>query len=781
MAITDKKPQTLTCRIDGMDCPDCAAKVERVAGGLDGVEDLRVDFTAGKLSARVASAEAANRLRATVRSLGYTLRDASQPVTSVLRVENLDCSEEVALIEKVLDHLPGLVSLDANPVTRRLTVVHDPERLPQSQIIAALAEAKLTATPFGEARVKGGFWAENGALVAMLSAAVLVAAGLVLHHLLGAGAPWEKLAFGGAIVTGGWPIARKAWAAARHGAIDMNVLMSVAVIGALFIDAWDEGAMVVFLFSLAQWLESRSMDRARNAVRALMELAPPVARVLRDGREVTVPVEAVRIGEIIRLRPGDKAPLDGEVVDGHSALNQAPITGESLPVEKAPGDTVYAGSINGQGSLDVRVTHLAADTTLAHIIHLIEEAQAARAPAQTFIDRFARLYTPAVLVLAALIAVLPPLLLGQAFDDWFYRALVLLVIACPCALVISTPVAIVSGLARGARAGVLIKGGLHLENIGHLRALAFDKTGTLTEGRPRVQEVEPLNGTPPQQLLRIAASLEARSEHPLAQAILERAAEAGVTPDEVSDFQALTGRGVRARIDGRYYQLGNHRLFEERGLCSPAVEAVLDRREAEGKTVIILGDERRVLGLISIADQPRANARETIARLRALGIEHITMLTGDNHGTARAIAARLGVDEPRAELLPADKVDAVRMLVARFGKVGMVGDGVNDAPAMAAATTGIAMGAAGSDVALETADLVLMGDDLARLPFAIRLSRASLRVIHQNIAVALGLKAIFLALAIPGYATLWMAVFADMGASLLVIANSLRLLRLRDR
>ncbi|HFE31861.1 MAG TPA: cation-transporting P-type ATPase, partial [Gammaproteobacteria bacterium] len=364
--MTDKNPNTLTCHIDGMDCPDCAAKVEKVAGRLNGVADLRVDFTAGKLSARVTSPEAADRLRATVQSLGYTLHDASQPVTSMLRVENLDCSEEVALIEKMLGHLPGLVSLDANPVTQRLTVVHDPEQLPLGQIIAALAEAKLSAVPFGETRVKGGFWAENGALIAMLSAGVLVALGLVLHHLLGAGALWEKLTFGSAILAGGWPIARKAWAAARHGAIDMNVLMSVAVIGALFIDAWDEGAMVVFLFSLAQWLESRSMDRARNAVRALMELAPPVARVLRDGREITVPVEQVRVGEIIRLRPGDKAPLDGEVVDGHSALNQAPITGESLPVEKAPGDTVYAGSINGQGSLDVRVTHLAADTTLAH-------------------------------------------------------------------------------------------------------------------------------------------------------------------------------------------------------------------------------------------------------------------------------------------------------------------------------------------------------------------------------------------------------------------------------
>ena len=763
-----------------MDCPDCAAKLEKVAGQLDGVEDLRVDFTAGRLSARVASPEAAEHLRSTVQSLGYTLQDASQALTSVLNVENLDCSEEVTLIEKVLGHLPGMVRLDANPVTRRLRVEHDPQQLPLAQIIATLAEAGLVATPFGESRVRGSFWQENAALLAMLGAGVLTIAGLILHQLFDVNTLWTKAAFAGAILVGGWPIARKGWAAARHGAIDMNVLMSVAVIGALFIDAWDEGAMVVFLFSLAQWLESRAMDRARNAVRALMALTPPVAQVVRAGSEITVPVTQVQVDEVIRLRPGERVPLDGEVINGHSALDQSPITGESLPVEKARGDTVYAGSINGRGSLDLRVTHLAADTTLARVIQLIEEAQAARAPAQTFVDRFARIYTPAVLVLAALIAALPPLLFDQVFADWFYRALVLLVIACPCALVISTPVAIVSGLTRGARAGVLIKGGMHLETLGHLRAIAFDKTGTLTEGRPRVQDVEPLGEIPADELLRIAASLEARSEHPLAQAVLEHAADLSIAPVAVDGFESLTGRGVRAAIDGQHYLLGNQRLFEENGLSGAELEARLHQREAEGNTVVIIGSEARVLGLISIADQPRAVAGEVIARLRRQDVAHIALLTGDNRGTAQAIAQRLGIDQPLAELLPADKVSAVQILVTRFGKVGMVGDGVNDAPAMAAASTGIAMGAAGTDAALETADVVLMGDDLTRLPFAIRLSRHTLGVIRQNIGVALGLKLIFLGLAIPGYATLWMAVFADMGASLLVVANSLRLLRLRD-
>lgn len=383
--------------------------------------------------------------------------------------------------------------------------------------------------------------------------------------------------------------------------------------------------------------------------------------------------------------------------------------------------------------------------------------------------------------MAGLIASLPPLLFSQPFGEWFYRALVLLVIVCPCALVISTPVAIVSGLARGARAGVLIKGGMHLENAGHLRALAMDKTGTLTEGRPQVQDVNTLNNTPREELLRIACSLEARSEHPLAMAIRDYGRHEGVRPVSISDFEALPGRGVQGKVEGHTYILGNHRLFEERGLCSPEIEKVLEAREREGKTVIIIGSTDKVLGLVSIADQPRPEAREAIERLRHLGIRHISMLTGDNRGTARAIADKLGIDEPLAELLPADKVDAVKELVRQYGKVGMVGDGVNDAPAMAVATAGIAMGAAGTDAAMETADIVLMGDDLSRLPFAIRLSRKTLHVVRQNIGLALGLKAIFLVLAIPGYATLWMAVFADMGASLLVIANSLRLLRIRDR
>ncbi len=773
------KSETLQCRIEGMDCPDCAAKIEKVLSELPGVTEVNVDFAGEILSAQVLLPDALKQIHNTVRSLGYSIAEDTHRVTSVLRVEGMDCAEETALVEKALTGLRGLERFDVNLMTERLTVVHDNSALPVDYLIAALDGVGLKAASFGESKEVAGFWLRHGRLVSTLLAGVFTAVGLSLHFIYPTG-PWEKVVYALAILSGGWYIAPKGFAAVRHGALDMNFLMIVAVVGALFIDAWDEAAMVIFLFSLAQVLDARAMDRARHAVRALMELAPPVARLLRDDSEITVVVDQVQVDDVFRLRPGEKIPLDGEVIDGRSAVNQAPITGESIPVDKAVGDTLYAGSINGQGSLDVRVTHLVADTTLAHIIHLIEEAQAARAPSQAFVDRFARIYTPAILVLAILIATIPPLVFDQEFGDWFYRALVLLVIACPCALVISTPVAIVSGLARGARAGVLIKGGVHLENAGHLKALAFDKTGTLTMGMPQVQNVEAINHTSQEELIHIAASLESRSEHPLGQAIQEYAQYNGIEPVAIDEFLSLTGRGVRGKIGRQTYLLGNHRLFEEQGLCGPEVEAILDAREREGKTVVIVGNSEKVLGLISIADSVRPSARDTIVRLRNLGVDHITMLTGDNKGTARAIAEQIGIDDAKAELLPADKVQAVTDLVDKYGKVGMVGDGVNDAPAMAAATTGIAMGAAGTDAALETADLVLMGDDLSRLPFAIRLSRATLRTIRQNISVALGLKAIFIALAIPGYATLWMAVFADMGASLLVITNSLRLLRLRD-
>ncbi len=560
----------------------------------------------------------------------------------------------------------------------------------------------------------------------------------------------------------------------------MNFLMTVAAIGAAAIGEWGEGASAMFLFAVAQLLESYSMDRACNAIKALMDLSPTEATVRRNGREETVPVAEVAVGETIVIRPGQKIPLDGEVIAGRSAVNQAPITGESIPVDKEPGAEVFAGSINEQGALDVRVTKLVEDTTLARIIHAVEEAQATRAPSQSFVDRFSRIYTPAVVLLAVLIFIFPPLLGLGAWGEWFYRALAMLVIACPCALVISTPVSIVSGLAGAAKGGVLIKGGAHLENDGGITAVAFDKTGTLTEGRPSVTDVLSLNGLDEAGVLRLAAAIEQGSEHPLARAILAEADRRRIESPISTDFEALIGRGVRATVEGRTLFLGNERLCHERGVCTPQSEQALLQFEREGKTAVLLSDEKEPVGVIAIADKVRPEARTSIAALRKSGVRRILMLTGDNTGTARAVAEQLGIDEFHAELLPDDKVRIVRELEASGERVAFVGDGVNDAPALATATVGLAMGAAGSDVALETADIALMGDDLSRLPFAIRLSHRTLGIIKQNIWFSIAIKGVFLVLALVGWATLWMAVASDMGASLLVIGNGLRALRGHD-
>ncbi|OHD70843.1 MAG: cadmium-translocating P-type ATPase, partial [Spirochaetes bacterium RBG_16_67_19] len=593
--------------------------------------------------------------------------------------------------------------------------------------------------------------------------------------------------YGAAILSGGWLMARKAWFAVRSRSLDINVLMTLAVVGALAIGDWLEGATVIVLFALANLLESLSMERARRSIKALMDLKPLTARVRRDGVERELPVSEVEVGEVVSVRPGERIPLDGTVTEGASAVDQSSITGESMPVDKDVGDGLYGGTINGQGYLELRVSRPAADTALARIIHGVEEAQSRKAPSQSFVDRFARVYTPAVVLAAILLAVLPPLVLGQAWGVWFYRALVLLVVACPCALVISTPVTIVSGLARATREGILMKGGVSLENLAAIPVFAFDKTGTLTEGRPRVSGVHPLGGaqgagdaedqTAETEVLMAAAAVEARSEHPLAGAILAHARERGLTPPEAGEFQSLPGRGASAVLDGRRLFVGNHRLFEEMGWCAPPVEALLERLESEGQTAVLVGRDGQVLGAVSVADRPRRDARRALAELKRAGVRHTLMLTGDNRATARAVAAELGVDEVRAELLPQDKVEAVRELAARHGGVAMVGDGVNDAPALAAATVGIAMGAAGADAALETADVALMSDDLTRLPTAVRLSRRVGGIVRQNILFALLVKVVFIALTPLGLTSLWMAVAADMGASLLVIFNGLRALR----
>ena len=695
---------------------------------------------------------------------------------SVFKIEGMDCHEEVAILEKRLGKLAGLEAMSADVLQQRLTITYDAAKLNTSTIAEAVAQTGMRAWLEHEQPIGPAPSAATRRLFVILSG-VLVGAGMALEF---AGVDRRAViaAYALAIASGGFYSIRRALHAARSLALDINVLMLVAVAGAMVLGEWGEGASVVFLFALAQLLEARAMDRARGAISALMDLAPAEALV-RDAATSELrqtPVDAVAIGAIVVVRPGEKIPLDGCVVAGESHVNQAPVTGESLPVDKRPDDDVYAGTINGRGTLDVRVTRRRADSTLARIIDLVERAQAQRAPSQTFVERFARVYTPAVLVMAALVAILPPLAAGADWRVWIYRSLVLLVISCPCALVISTPVSIVSALAAAARKGVLIKGGARLERLAEVRCVAFDKTGTLTRGELRVVDVTALDGVPPERILQLAASVETLSEHPIAAAIVAHARERAVPLVSADRFQALPGLGAEARVDGVPLLIGSHRLFDERGLCSPAVHDVLERVSDGAATTVIVGATQPI-GVIGVADRPREAARDAVQLLRDHGVRHVALLTGDHPAAAAALNASVGVDEVRAGLLPDGKVRAVEELRSRYGTIAMVGDGVNDAPALATADVGIAMGAAGSDAALETADIALMADELLKIPYALRLSRATVRNIRANIAFSIVLKAAFLVMAVLGVATLWMAVLADMGASLIVIANALRLLR----
>ena len=713
------------------------------------------------------------------------------------RVEGLTCADEVAILKRELGPLFGERRLLFDVLNGRMTVSSEGLPLTVETIVEAVARTGMRASiwregvgsssnerpfrPLGQTMLTAasGTLASAGFLFHTWNAGGFAAAlgseGMGLSH----GVPVASRAlYALGIAFGAWPIAPKAWFALRRLRPDMNLLMTIAVLGAIAIGEWFEAATVTFLFALSHTLESWSVGRARRAVAALMDLSPPTARLLKaDGSAEEVPLAAVPVGATFLVPAGQRIPLDGRVLGGSSHVNEAPITGESLPVEKKPGDTLYAGTINGDGALEAACTKAASETTLAHIIKMVSEAQSRRGPSEQWVERFARIYTPAVLVLAILVLLVPPLLLGAPWSDWLYRALVLLVIGCPCALVISTPVSIVAALAAAARNGVLIKGGLYVELPSRLRAVAMDKTGTLTEGRPRVSELVPMSGHDEKEVLSIAAALESRTEHPLAIAIREHAAAKGIAARAPEDFQILQGKGARGRVFDREYWIGSHRFLEERGQETPEVHQRLEELSLSGHSVVVLGDETHVCGFIGLADAVRPQAAKAVAAIRREGIEHVVMLTGDNLGTAERIARDTGVDIVRAELLPADKVAAVEELVKRYQHVAMVGDGVNDAPALARASLGIAMGAAGSDAAIETADVALMSDDLSKIAWLIAHSRATLAVIRQNIIAALSVKAVFVALTFAGKASLWAAIAADMGASLLVIGNGLRLLR----
>jgi Zn2+/Cd2+-exporting ATPase len=694
---------------------------------------------------------------------------------SVFRVDGMCCGEEAAILRRRLTPITGVEDVSADIVRQRLHVKYDAALLSTNRIVEAVAETGMRAWLEHEEPVVAPSSRSRGALVAVSAAALAV--GFVLQ-LAGVAEPLAIGAFVTAALAGGVFPARRAVRSIRLRELDINVLMLVAVTGAMFLGEWAEAGTVVFLFAIAQWLESRSMERARDAIRSLMDLTPDQARVRHGAHEELVPVEQIAIGTVMVIRPGEKIPLDGEIVLGRSDVNQAPITGESLPADKGPGDEVFAGTINGHGAIDVAVTRRRRDTTLARIIHLVETAQAQRAPAQQFIDRFARYYTPAVIGLAALIATVPPLL-GGSFEEWFYRALVLLVVSCPCALVISTPVSIVSALAGAARRGVLVKGGIHLERLAAVRVIAFDKTGTLTRASVRVTGVRPADGVTEAELLATAAAVESRSEHPIAAAIVAEARARDLAFDGATDVRALPGLGAEGHLAGVPVVCGNLRLLAERGLLDPATSAHADQIASAGDSPVIVARGGRTIGVLTVADEVRDVAADTIELLHRQGFSPVVMLTGDQEATARSVGSRLNVDEVRAGLLPEDKVAAVQDLRRRYGPVAMVGDGVNDAPALAVADVGIAMAVIGSDAALETADVALMTDELPKVAYAIRLSRATVRNIHANVAVSLILKAAFLALAVSGLATLWMAVIADTGTSLIVIANAMRLLRQR--
>ena len=764
-------------RIQNMDCPTEEALIRNKLGQVPGVTDLEFNLVQRTLTVRhdlpaltpVEDALAAIGMQATPLDTG------SSDVETALRIAKMDCPIEEALIRGKLSGMPGVASLAFNLVQRTLTVRHAADALPG--LLAGLKSLGFEAEVVG---TRGGV--ELGAPVPTRTAwwplAVSGVAAILAEVVSWLGAStWLVIALAlVAIGTGGLSTYKKGWIALKNRNLNMNALMSIAVTGAMLIGHWPEAAMVMVLFALAEVIEVKSLDRARNAIRGLMELAPERATVLQDGNHwIEVDAKAVALDGRVRVRPGERIALDGVVVLGRSTVNQAPITGESLPVEKAEGDPVFAGTINEAGSLEYRVTALAGDSTLARIIHAVEAAQGSRAPTQRFVDQFARWYTPLVFVAAIGVMVVPPLLMGAAWLEWTYRALVLLVIACPCALVISTPVSIVSGLAAAARRGILIKGGVYLENGRKLQWLALDKTGTLTHGKPKQTDFSVWGHFEPASVRTIATSLAARSDHPVSKAIAVAGRDDGVPLLEVEEFSALPGRGVSGRVTGTIYHLGNHRLVQQLGASSDELEAHFATLEAQGKSVVALVGSDGVQAVFAVADTVKDTSRQAIADLHALGVKTL-MLTGDNQHTAQAIAREVGIDRAHGNLLPEDKLREVAALAAQ-GTSGMVGDGINDAPALARADIGFAMGVAGSDTAIETADVALMDDDLRKIPAFVRLSRATAHVLTQNITLALGIKAVFLVLTFTGQATMWAAVFADMGASLLVVGNGMRLLR----
>ena len=708
------------------------------------------------------------------------VNDLQNSITSTFSVSGMDCADEIAAIQKALTH-PKIGRIQSNLLSSQIIVEHDPS-LTKEEVIKLINSSGVQVRTSNHSL---SFYSENKFRVwLVIVSGLLLGSGLAIQNLFTIS---ENILLGIYLVStlaSGSLIFPKALRAVKQKALDMNVLMTFAVTGAFFIGEYSEGAAVVFLFSLAEMLEAFSVTRARKAIREVLSITPQTATVEVDGQKQAFNVEKIVPGQTIIILAGERVPLDGVVLSGQSSVNQAPLTGESQPVLKSPGDTVLAGTINESGTLKVKVTHGFQETKISSVIRLIEEAQGKKAPAQLFVDKFSRIYTPVVTLIAVLVAIIPPLVFNAEWNPWFYKSLVFLVIACPCALVIATPVSIVSALTALAKAGVLVKGGVFLESLGKLRALAVDKTGTITEGRPRVVSMKLLKPEKQSEFLNVVYSLESNSTHPLARAALEFCKDKNATLKNISDFQIVQGQGIEGKIEGHHYFAGNHKLVHSLGICTPEIESYLSQLENEAQSVLVAGHmphdgcSGEILGILGLADEPRTNAVQAIQNLHRTGIEKVAILSGDNQKTVNSIAKRVGIDSAVGDLLPEDKVNEIQKMLDSHQFVGMVGDGINDAPALARATLGIAMGAAGTDAAIETADVALMTDDLAQLAPAISHGRKTLRIIRFNIGFALATKLVFLVLGALGYSSLWLAVAADMGATLLVIANSLRLLTL---
>ena len=692
-----------------------------------------------------------------------------------LQISGMDCADCALSIEHTLKRQPGILAVSVSYAAEKMRVEYDASKISHKDIVRFvnnLGYRVVEETP--------ATWVQrNLELMLSLASGVFLAVGYFGEKAGLLSATPALVLYILAYLTGGYDATRHGLKAALKLRFDIDFLMVIAALGAAFLGEWEDGALLLFLFSLGHALEHYAMDRARNAIKALSQLTPRTAFVKRDGKLEEVPVEALQKGDVVVVRPGERIPIDGEVVAGHSAVDESPITGESIPVEKEKDSPVFAGTINGDGTLEVKVTRLAQDTTLARVIQLVEEAQTQKSPTQVFTERFERVFVPVVLIGVVVLIFLPPLVGWLSWSAAFLRAITVLVAASPCALAIATPSAILSGIARAARAGVLIKGGVHLENLGALRAIAFDKTGTITVGKPEVVKLIPLNQESETEVLRLAAALESGSQHPLAEAVVAYARQQQVEFPVPQDVQSIAGKGITGRVAGKRVEIGNGRMF--RGELPPEVETAEAKLRQEGVTTMLVRVEGRFIGIIGLADQPRPDAAPALAQLKRLGIEHLVMLTGDNPQVAQAIAKRVGITEVHASLLPEQKVDAVKQLLEKYGKVAMVGDGVNDAPALATATVGIAMGASGTDVALETADIALMADDLSKLPFAVGLSRQGRRIIQQNLAVALGVIGLLVTATLAGATTIGIAILFHEGSTLVVVANALRLLRYKSK